>query len=125
MGVRLFIKESLLSMYIVIDDAFLVGIDSYIKVEDDNLLLVHYIQPNSSNRAGCSQKRIWLVSFSNVFVMCLWKKLCGDFSRELDNFTLIVGLKLMLIPVAAMGKCKQANEFQLCHYDHPILIIHE
>ena len=65
------VKESLLSMYIVIDDAFLVGIDSYIKVEDNNLLLVLYIQPNSSTRAGCSQKLIWLVSFSNfcnVFV---------------------------------------------------------
>ena len=32
----------------------------------------------------------------------------------------------LLIPVAAMGKCKQANEFQSCHYGHPTsLIIHE
>ena len=32
----------------------------------------------------------------------------------------------LLIPVAAMGKCKQANEFQLCHYGHlTSLIIHE
>ena len=31
----------------------------------------------------------------------------------------------LLIPVAAMGKCKQANEFQSRHYGHPLLIIHE
>ena len=32
----------------------------------------------------------------------------------------------LLIPVATMGKCKQANEFQLCHYGHlTLLIIHE
>ena len=32
----------------------------------------------------------------------------------------------LLIPVAAMGKCKQANEFQSRHYGHPTsLIIHE
>ena len=28
----------------------------------------------------------------------------------------------LLIPVAAMGKCKQANEFQLRHYGHPIIV---
>ena len=27
----------------------------------------------------------------------------------------------LLIPVAVMGKCKQANEFQLRHYDHMII----
>ena len=33
---------------------------------------------------------------------------------------------LLLIPVAAMGKCKQANKFQLHHYGHlTSLIIHE
>ena len=32
----------------------------------------------------------------------------------------------LLIPVAAMGKCKQANEFQSRHYGHPTsLIVHE
>ena len=31
----------------------------------------------------------------------------------------------LLIPVATMGKCKQANEFQLRHYGDLSLIIHE
>ena len=29
----------------------------------------------------------------------------------------------LLIPIAAMGKCKQANEFQWCHYGHPTSLI--
>ena len=32
----------------------------------------------------------------------------------------------LVILVATMGKCKQANEFQSCHYGHlTLLIIHE
>ena len=31
----------------------------------------------------------------------------------------------LLIPVVPIGKCKQANEFQLCHFGDWLLIIHE
>ena len=38
----------------------------------------------------------------------------------------IKGTCPLLIPVAAMGKCKQVNEFQSHQYGHPTsLIIHE